>query len=832
MASTAAAAMSHNSLPRPQLRVVLMCDLADSTALVERLGDHDASELLRHHDTLFRDLLARHDGQEIDRADGFLALFARPVQAVAFALAYQRAIASLPGAGATPLRARVGIHLGEVIVWDNAPETIAAGARQFNAEGLAKPVAARLMALAEPGQVLLSEVACALAQRAHSELADGGDGISWEHHGAYRFKGVSAPMQVYEVGERGRAPLRSPHSGYKARRVLPAWQRYALGAVPVFGLVALVLVISGLLKPTPAIAFRERDWVVMGSVNNQTGDVRFDDSLETALRIALDQSRYVNVLSELRVRDTLTRMTRTPNTMLDRALGSEVAIREGARALVLPSVAEIGGRLRLSVEVVDPRTQTTVFAETADGVGAESAFASIDSISQSLRKHLGEPLQAIEQADAPAAKVTSANLDAVRAYGLGVDAHSVGRFDNARQHFEQALALDPDFAMARLAIARLDWTNGDLPAFREQTRQAAQLRDRLTAREALILDALVATATRQKGFAERWKALLDLYPDYHVGAHNYGIFLWEQNRFAEAADYFGLASVAQSITRPVSTYDKGIALLGLGRFEEAKASMQLGQSLGYVGGSVMMAAAFAASGDYDQAHQLLQSDSPDSPRQRLEQVHLLLAMALDQGDLDAAAKQAAAIREIEPNIAGVYRWLARVSPLAWQARAQPGELTAKAAAAAVRDIGAALPAALGTEDAEVLSYAMLYAGWVAAANGDVDAGREAIAVSAIVVDASPIPRLNELSQAVAAQIDIVDGEPEKAVARMQSLQGNTVSYLARVTLLNAFHASGRQEDADKQKYLLAGQRGYAYAEESPGLFLLPENVLQIQKRKP
>jgi putative peptide modification system cyclase len=825
-------ASSRHSLPRPQLRVVLMCDLADSTALVERLGDHQASELLRRHDALFRELLARHDGQEIDRADGFLALFARPVQAVAFALAYQRAIAGLASTGAAPLRARVGIHLGEVIVWDNAPETIAAGARQFNAEGLAKPVAARLMALAEPGQVLLSEVACALAQRAQGELPETLEGVSWQHHGAYRFKGVSAPMQVYEVGERGRAPLRSPHSDYKARRVLPAWQRYALGALPVLGLVALVLVVGGLLKPTPAIAFRERDWVVLGAVNNQTGDVRFDDSLGTALRIALDQSRYVNVLSELRVRDTLARMTRKEDTPLDRTLGAEVAIREGARALVLPAVAEIGGRLRLSVEVVDPRTQTTVFAETADGVGAESAFASIDKITQSLRKRLGEPLKAIAQADAPAAKVTSANLDAVRAYGLGVQAHGVGRFDDARRHYEQALALDPDFAMARLSIARLDWTNGDLPAFREHTRRAAQLRNRMTAREALILDAWVATAERQKGFAERWKALLDLYPDYHVGAHNYGIFLWEQNRFDEAAEYFGRASIAQSVTRAVSTYDKGIALLGLDRIEEAKASMQMGQSLGYAGGSVMIAAAFAAAGDYDLAHRFLQSESIESPRLKLEHAHLSLAMALDQDDLDAAGKVAIVIRDMEPSITGTYHWLARVSPLAWQTRAQPGKLTANAAASAVHDIGAALPAALGTEDAEVLSHALLYAGWIAADNGDVDAAREAIAATATVVDVSPIPRLKELAQSLAAQIDIITGRPEKAIARLQSLQDGTAPYLARITLLKAFRSSGRREDADKLQNLLAGRRGYAYAEESSGFFVLPENVSRVPKRLP
>src|SRR5690606_28538327 len=101
-----------------------------------------------------------------------------------------------------------------------------------------------------------------------------------------------------------------------------------------FELVALAVLIVApiwyLTRPAPAIAFAQRDWVVVGDLKNLTGQDVFDDSLQTAFRIGLEQSRHVNVVPELQVRDALKRMERDPvATPVDRAIGSEIAIREG-----------------------------------------------------------------------------------------------------------------------------------------------------------------------------------------------------------------------------------------------------------------------------------------------------------------------------------------------------------------------------------------------------------------------------------------------------------------------------------------------------------------------
>ena len=98
-------------------------------------------------------------------------MFERPVQAAAFALAYQRALRELATDAGQALRARVGIHVGEVMAWQNSAEDIARGAKPIEVEGLAKPVAARLMGLALPGQVLLSAQLGAGTHRTHTKCA-------------------------------------------------------------------------------------------------------------------------------------------------------------------------------------------------------------------------------------------------------------------------------------------------------------------------------------------------------------------------------------------------------------------------------------------------------------------------------------------------------------------------------------------------------------------------------------------------------------------------------------------------------------------------------------
>jgi len=200
------------------LKTLLMSDLVESTRLVEEMGDRRTSQLFARHDHLARELLALHDGLEIDKTDGFLLLFERPLHAVRYALAYHEALATLSAEAGVELSARVGIHLGEVVLRRNPAEDVARGAKPLEVEGLAKPTAARLMSVAARRQTLLTRGAFDVARRAETGGDSLGAELHWLAHGTYLFKGVEEPVEIFEVGVDKLSPLTPPGESEKVRR--------------------------------------------------------------------------------------------------------------------------------------------------------------------------------------------------------------------------------------------------------------------------------------------------------------------------------------------------------------------------------------------------------------------------------------------------------------------------------------------------------------------------------------------------------------------------------------------------------------------------------------
>ena len=188
------------------VKALLLTDVVDSTRLAEKVGDSAMAEIWAAHDRGARALLGPWGGREIDKTDGMLLLFDNCADAVGYALAYHRTLATLP----TPLTARVGLHVGPVILRENEAADIARGAKPLEVEGLAKPIAARVMAVARGGQTLLSAAAReALGTCVHKLVS----------HGHWRIKGVSDPVELFELGEAG-VSFAPPSDGDKAHRVV------------------------------------------------------------------------------------------------------------------------------------------------------------------------------------------------------------------------------------------------------------------------------------------------------------------------------------------------------------------------------------------------------------------------------------------------------------------------------------------------------------------------------------------------------------------------------------------------------------------------------------
>ncbi len=155
------------------------------------------------HDEVLGQLLSNYGGLEIDRADAILLMFTSADAAVGFALAYQTALIPFG------LRARVGMHEGEVVLVQNSAEAVSRGAKPLELEGLAKPLAARVFSVAGPGQCLLSAAA-------RGGLTGPVDVVS---HGDWVLKGVEEPVELFEVGGSD-APFLPPLDAAKAYRVV------------------------------------------------------------------------------------------------------------------------------------------------------------------------------------------------------------------------------------------------------------------------------------------------------------------------------------------------------------------------------------------------------------------------------------------------------------------------------------------------------------------------------------------------------------------------------------------------------------------------------------
>jgi len=196
----------------PEFRALLLTDVVDSTKLSEAIGDHAMAEVWAVHDRVARDLLPVWRGREIDKTDGMLLLFDNAADAVNYALRYHQALASM----AVPLKARAGLHVGPVILRENSAQDVARGAKPLEVDGLAKPTAARVMSLARGGQTLLTPEA---------RQALGDTGLPTLSHGHWMIKGVSAPVELFEVGT-DPALFAAPPDSDKVYRVVESGGRW------------------------------------------------------------------------------------------------------------------------------------------------------------------------------------------------------------------------------------------------------------------------------------------------------------------------------------------------------------------------------------------------------------------------------------------------------------------------------------------------------------------------------------------------------------------------------------------------------------------------------
>lgn len=197
---------------------LLLSDIVNSTEITRTLGDAAAVRLWQQHDRIARDLLQRWNGLEVDKTDGILMLFSNVGDAVDCATAYH---AALEQAG-LPFTCRLGIHLGPVTLLENSAADVARGAKPLEAEGLAVPTVARVMAVAQGGQTLISDAAYRALVLSHGDDGTG----RCRSHGYWRLGGLDEPQELFELVRDGFAadPPQDRPKAYRVRREGGLWK--------------------------------------------------------------------------------------------------------------------------------------------------------------------------------------------------------------------------------------------------------------------------------------------------------------------------------------------------------------------------------------------------------------------------------------------------------------------------------------------------------------------------------------------------------------------------------------------------------------------------------
>ena len=385
---------------------------------------------------------------------------------------------------------------------------------------------------------------------------------------------------------------------------------------------------------TSDFVFMPRGWVLL-VFNNHTNNTMFEGSLETALRVSLNDSAYMNLFSRGRTRDSLRRMGRPETTKLDEFLGMEIAQREGMAAVVETRIEQEGDKYSLSMKVVNPKTQLTVFSHSVKANTEAELLPKLSLLADTLRMTLGEPAESIHSRDVTLQRATTANLAALRIYSNAIETAYTVSLEETIDQLEQALLLDPDFALAHAKIATyMLAVDGDKSLAQSHFEAATSNMDRLSQREQLYVEAAQAWLETPEKMERRWRLMAQVYPDEISAQYNLGAIRWEYyNDFSGAIAHFRAALEIEPDNGAIF-HSLGYCLLAIGETEESLSAFEKARNL--AGMTSGLADAYTVIEDYQSAEEILVVNDQLTPGQQIPRITRLISVALDQNFLESA----------------------------------------------------------------------------------------------------------------------------------------------------------------------------------------------------
>jgi eukaryotic-like serine/threonine-protein kinase len=343
----------------------------------------------------------------------------------------------------------------------------------------------------------------------------------------------------------------------------------------VAGLAALA-VLAGLLRYSrQSRTLTERDSILVTDFVNSTDDAGFDVALRRALIVDLQQSPFLNVVPDQKLREALQLMGKTPEERISNAIGREICLRNGIKAMLTGSISSLGREYVISLDAVSAATGDSLGREQAQASRKEDVLNTLGKAASAMRQKLGESLTSVQKFDKPLEEATTSSLEALKAFSLGDQQHFAGENLAAVPFYQHAIELDPNFA---LAYARLGVAYGNLAKTElhdKFVKDAFDRRTRASERERLYIESHYYGNTGQfeKQIAA-WELYRQTYPrDWIPWQHLCDIYY----------DAFGQFEKSMSYCRELVRLDPGgeagwVKLSekyrALNHFDEAKAAIE------------------------------------------------------------------------------------------------------------------------------------------------------------------------------------------------------------------------------------------------------------------
>lgn len=532
-----------------------------------RLPMEEQAQVLRRLQEMVRQTSAFLRAQKtkslisLPTGDGMALVFFRDAEApVRCAVELAQALGTQSGPGV-----RMGIHTGPVyrVADINANRNVAGGGINL---------AQRVMDCGDAGHILVSRsVADVLGHLAawNGALHDLGEvevkhGVRIHVYNLYT-TGVGNP----ELPQKLRAVQQAAalaHSRVKRKRT-------SLAVVVVLTL--SLAAATGALYWRRSHALTDKDTIVLADFVNNTGDAVFDDALKQGLSVELEQSPFLNILSDDRVRQELRYMGRSSEDRLTPAVALEVCKREGSKVMLLGSISTLGSHYVIGLNTVNCRNGDSLGKEQVEAKRREDILNKLHEAGTRLRTRLGESLASIQKFDIPLERATTSSLEALQAYSMASKIWRSKQDAAAVPLYQHAVELDPNFAMAYADLGVLYSSLNEAGLSSLYAKKAYQLRDRVTERERFSIDwtyyqFVTGDLEKAAQVCEAWK---QTYPRALAPYINLGLIDAYLGRLDQALTHDREAMQVRADTARVYS-NLSSDYLNLGRLNEAKAVLQ------------------------------------------------------------------------------------------------------------------------------------------------------------------------------------------------------------------------------------------------------------------